>query len=257
MTVSEPSGGNDQQGDPARVDCASGYALWDAAYILGALTPDERWAYEGHLRGCLRCRESVAEICGIPALLGLLDKAAAVAALNTGHASVNATDATCHAPIARNGSAPHWVAAMVRRRRRRRVVTVVAAVAVAAAGLAIPRVVLSLSGTAGDTTVSLSASATRIMAARVALTNQVGGTRISVWSRSDSTQKCHHHDDDVGRTVALTLTDDDGAEVRVATWTISEGEVAPISATTSWPISAIHRIAVVAADNDVLLQTVV
>ena len=95
------------------------------------------------------------------------------------------------------------------------------------------------------------------MAARVALTNQVGGTRLSVWSVSDTTQKCHHHDDDAGKTVALILTDDTGAKVRTATWTISGGAAATISATTSWPISAIHRIEVVATDNDVLLQAAV
>ena len=32
------------------------YAEWDAAYVLGALSPAERLEFEGHLSGCGRCR---------------------------------------------------------------------------------------------------------------------------------------------------------------------------------------------------------
>jgi len=49
------------------------FAMWDAAYVLGSLDPEERRQYEAHLGTCARCREAVAELTGMPALLALLD----------------------------------------------------------------------------------------------------------------------------------------------------------------------------------------
>lgn len=45
------------------------YAQWDAAYVLGALAPDERADFEAHLATCGRCRGSVSELAGIPGML--------------------------------------------------------------------------------------------------------------------------------------------------------------------------------------------
>jgi hypothetical protein len=55
------------------------YAEWDAAYVLGALTGAERAEYEDHLAGCRRCRDAVAELAGMPGLLGQLTPAEAMA----------------------------------------------------------------------------------------------------------------------------------------------------------------------------------
>lgn len=51
------------------------YAHDDGAYVLGALSPTERAAYERHLATCPACREAVAEIAVLPGLLGRLDAA--------------------------------------------------------------------------------------------------------------------------------------------------------------------------------------
>jgi anti-sigma factor RsiW len=45
------------------------YTEWDAAYVLGALSSEERWEYERHLAGCPACSRSLAELAGLPALL--------------------------------------------------------------------------------------------------------------------------------------------------------------------------------------------
>lgn len=47
----------------------------DGAYVLGALSPAERAAYERHLAGCPACRDAVGELAVLPGLLGRLDPA--------------------------------------------------------------------------------------------------------------------------------------------------------------------------------------
>jgi len=60
---------------------ADPYGTWDAAYVLGALAPPERRAYEEHLAGCASCQRAVAEIAGLPGLLAQVtpDEAAPLA----------------------------------------------------------------------------------------------------------------------------------------------------------------------------------
>jgi anti-sigma-K factor RskA len=48
------------------------------AYVLGALAPADRAAYERHLVSCKSCRENVAQFAGLPGLLGRLDATAAM-----------------------------------------------------------------------------------------------------------------------------------------------------------------------------------
>lgn len=55
------------------------YAEWDAAYVLGALGPSDRRAYERHLAECDACRSAVAELAGMPGLLSTLSPAHAEA----------------------------------------------------------------------------------------------------------------------------------------------------------------------------------
>lgn len=49
------------------------WAESDAAYVLGALSPAERLAFEQHLPGCPACSRSVQELAGIPGLLARVD----------------------------------------------------------------------------------------------------------------------------------------------------------------------------------------
>jgi anti-sigma factor RsiW len=47
----------------------------DGVYVLGALSPAERAAYENHLAGCPSCHDAVADIAALPGLLGRLTAA--------------------------------------------------------------------------------------------------------------------------------------------------------------------------------------
>ena len=50
------------------------YAQWDAAYVLGSLSEQDRREFEAHLGECRACRDAVAELSDMPALLSLLDR---------------------------------------------------------------------------------------------------------------------------------------------------------------------------------------
>ncbi|MFD8492144.1 anti-sigma factor family protein [Amycolatopsis sp. NPDC059657] len=45
------------------------FLSFDAAYVLGALSPEDRQAFEQHLRTCDDCARSVRELAGLPGLL--------------------------------------------------------------------------------------------------------------------------------------------------------------------------------------------
>lgn len=48
------------------------FATYDAAYLVGALTPADRSAFEAHLADCAGCRRSVNQLAGMPGLLAAL-----------------------------------------------------------------------------------------------------------------------------------------------------------------------------------------
>ncbi|MEV6446903.1 zf-HC2 domain-containing protein [Amycolatopsis sp. NPDC051716] len=54
------------------------YRDWDAAYVLGALSPAERREYEGHLGGCVACAAAVASFAGMPGILSVVPRETSV-----------------------------------------------------------------------------------------------------------------------------------------------------------------------------------
>lgn len=53
------------------------YREWDAAYVLGSLSTDERREYERHLTTCVSCTNAVGELAGMPGFLMKIDANAA------------------------------------------------------------------------------------------------------------------------------------------------------------------------------------
>jgi anti-sigma-K factor RskA len=88
------------------------------AYVLGALEPEERAGIEAHLAGCAGCREELAGLVGLPAMLGRLSAEEAVAAGAGAGAGVRGR------VVPTAGSRPSLVertiAELGRRRRRQR-----------------------------------------------------------------------------------------------------------------------------------------
>ena len=112
------------------------YAEWDAAYVLGALSSADRRDYEDHLAGCAPCRDAVAELAGMPGLLGAVSPVE-VLALDTpepediGQAHLAAVPSTSAAPEPgdERGSPAFW------ERGRRWLAVAAALVALGGAGI--------------------------------------------------------------------------------------------------------------------------
>jgi carotenoid cleavage dioxygenase-like enzyme len=62
-----------RDGEPDMPQGAHDFAMWDAAYVLGALSDADRLEFEAHLVGCISCREAVTELTAVSPLLSLLD----------------------------------------------------------------------------------------------------------------------------------------------------------------------------------------
>src|SRR5439155_80201 len=101
------------------------YAEWDAAYVLGALSSAERLEFEAHLGTCVACSARVAEMAGMPGILGRLDGASAE--------ELRDLPADADAVIGTQGAVAH-LARRVHRRRRMTALAGAAAIVAAAVG---------------------------------------------------------------------------------------------------------------------------
>lgn len=218
------------------------YAMWDAAYVLGSLSPTDRREFEAHMADCPACREAVAELSGMPALLSQLG-CSDVDALNEDTPEVPAK------------VLPSLLAAVYRRRRRARLMTwsgAAAAAVVLAVGVFV--------GVAGPSPTSSppQASVSALPMAQVgttALTSMVSVSGERWGTFIDLTCVClapvyAHHD-----RLAMVVVGRDGSHTQLATWTAEPGHTATLAGSISTPADRIAAVQVVAADNGrVLLQ---
>jgi anti-sigma factor RsiW len=223
------------------------YAMWDAAYVLGALSPIDRREFEAHLANCPQCLHAVAELSGMPALLSLLDGNDVGAITGFGHAA--------EVPAMPSELLPSLLATVRWRRRRTRLMTWTVSAA-AALVLAIA-VVVGIQGrfptsAPPQTTASalpMAQVGTTLLASTVALTGQQWGTHITLKFVCLAPPDAHHD------TVALVVVGRDGSQTRLATWVAIPGHTATPTGSISTPVDQIAAVQVVLADNgQVMLQ---
>ncbi|MEV0892521.1 zf-HC2 domain-containing protein [Promicromonospora sp. NPDC050262] len=248
------------------------YAEWDAAYVLGALSPSDRRTYERHLAECAACRAAVAELAGLPGLLGTISPA---------HAEALVAEAPGPAGLPDGGAPPGEPApgrpadvvpltglarAARRSRFRRRALGAVAASALVVAG-AVGGSVLTAGGlfgtpdggvpdAGGTAPPSATAAAARTielrpvagadMRAEVVATPTAWGTQFR-WS-------CHYPPDPGEQPpegvyvppepirYELVLVGRDGARTVAATWSWSGGQTTGLDASTAVSLTDMDRI---------------
>jgi len=224
------------------------YVTWDAAYVLGSLTSNERREYEAHLETCERCRAVVGEISGIPALLAMLDLE-----------DVRALDEEAPETPPLRPEVLDSVLDKVRWRRRRSRWMMSAAVGVAAALLAVgvviairPEIVGLENLSPPPTTQALDmtkVSQTPINAS-ISMTGYGWGTRIDMacsygdWGQSGNTPP---------QNLGMVVVGRDGSHTQVATWLGLSGATALPSATTPMQKDEIAAVQLVSSDNGKVL----
>lgn len=183
------------------------FADWDAAYVLGSLSPMERRQFEDHLEVCPACAAGVTELAGMPGLLAQIPAADGFATLDDAQV----------ARASRNPDLYPRLNSTVRRIRfRRHVVTAVAAAAVLAAAIVIP--VAIVAGPQPTVSAQLTPLVTESISAEVSLIDKGWGTLIEVECRYADDATWPTPDPGGGWDYALFVTDRAGTTTRVAGW---------------------------------------
>jgi hypothetical protein len=207
---------------------------WDAAYVLGMLGPDDRRDFERHLATCQACSAAVAELAGMPGILGTLSRDEAVAL------SAEADTADAEIPPQDPELVTRLAVAAGRRRQRVRIATAVAGVAAAAAllvgGFAVGNALDA--SPSQPATVAMAQVRPGIMTADISVSKKSWGTRFD-WS-------CHYLNTDAWNGTnpryELVATGKDGTKTVVASWTASSSKATALAASSSVPTSSIRTV---------------
>lgn len=247
------------------------FAEWDAAYVLGALSPSQRREFEQHLAGCAECTAAVGELAGMSGLLARVPAEDAWQSIEPKPIENQSTEARpLQASAAPADSLPRLLAAARRSRMRRRTWTVVATLAVAAcaaaAALIVPGIIAGAVDGASSAVVAMSQVNSSSLSADIRLVSEPWGTRIE--------SNCHYGEQTsrpqpppskppggsgyptVGIAYAMYVTDRSGAETQVSSWLARPGGTVTPTATTSLSRTEIESVDIRAVSTgEVMLRS--
>jgi hypothetical protein len=238
------------------------FAEWDAAYVLGALSPAERREFEDHLEDCERCRAAVTELSGMPGLLGRIDDARAFALLELGDAVFDDHEAQPE-PEPEPPSTVDLVTrirANERRSRLRRTVLSVGALAAAAALASVLTVAVPAAlapTTDPDLTVGMSSADQQPIPIDVfvGLTSTGWGTKLKMDCIYHPTGNANAAGNYGPGEYSLWVVDADGTEQSVSTWSSAPGSEVVLEAATATPLGDITQVDLRNADGSQVLMT--
>jgi hypothetical protein len=219
------------------------FAQWDASYVIGALTPGDRRAYEAHLEECERCRVAVGELASMP---GLLARARQEVETWDGQEEMA-------------GPPANLVDLVTERRARRargirkRVILAASSVAaVVALAIAVPAFLTSDGVPAPAEVVAMAPVGDSTMTVSLGLTPVAWGTRISI--------TCDYPAGETWSGVygpwsySLELTDVAGVTSQVSSWKAVAGKTIHLEAATAIPLDRIVSVRVLSSGGATVMS---
>ncbi|MBF6176204.1 zf-HC2 domain-containing protein [Nocardia blacklockiae] len=235
------------------------YATWDGPYVLGALGRAERLEYELHLTRCARCRAAVAELAGLPGLLGQVDTGVAMSLVDpVPEQAAPGPRADADSSIEPPVSLARLAERTRRQRRRGRLLAVTGAVAAAAAAVAIAiPVTASLSArTEAPTTAEVVAE--RSMDAVVPSPITASFRLVAVPEGTRVEMSCSYAPSNTQYTWqgSMWVVHADGTQSMIAQWTARPGDTVTPDGTTAVPPGQVRSVEIrSAATNQVMLSS--
>ena len=225
---------------------------WDAAYLLGALSPADRRAYEQHLRGCPGCREALGEFVAMPGLLAHLPKEEALGLLESEQRVEESAPPALLSHLARAADA-------LRRRARFRIAGLVLAAAgvSAAAAVALPLLVGTPPAVV-ENTVALAAAPGVPVEASVRFVPEQWGTRIDMdcsWQDAGAAPDGGAPADSASVGYVMYVTDTAGSSEPIGSWTSTPGSTMEPSLSTGLPLAEIASVEVRLQGSDQVVLT--
>ena len=209
-------------------------AEWDAAYVLGALSRQDRHTYEVYLAANPECAAALTELAGLPGILNVLSCDEAIALTEqAGDGSAEVTAVDLMPSLA--------VAAAKRQQRSRRSMLAAgfaAAAAVAIGAGALGATTFPQSGTQAEGIVLQAMQPTLKggINAALAVTEKKWGTRLD-WT-------CEYVQDWARAAPAydIVVTTVEGVESAVGTWSPASDHASGLAASTAIPTAKIHTV---------------
>jgi hypothetical protein len=233
------------------------FAQWDAAYVLGALSPAERREFEEHLASCPSCQAAVSELAALPGLLAQLppDDAAMLSLADETVAGSPETPALSgvQTDVIEQGPPPSLLPKMIKkvRTRRRRMVAAIAGIAAAVllviGSIAVGAGLLPL-GPDGPQRVAFSQVVPSAMVAVADVIPGQNGTEIKVECQygevNEPTPGAGHE------TYSIFVVDRSGNASEIKEWPAAPNKLMRPSGTTPLRVSEIADLEIRQTDTD-------
>lgn len=219
------------------------FAHDDGAYVLGALAPADRVAYERHLAGCAQCREAVAEIAVLPGLLGRLDPAGLEQFLEVG-------PETSRVPALLDAARERKRRDRSRSRRRYALTALAAAALAVLAGVGVGLVQSPAEPTKPPVTLASMrpVAGTVPVHAEVGLTETPWGTEVTMHCGYD--RRAGHRE---AYTFRLVAHGPDGATEQIGSWLAAPGDDLRFSGVTRFTKGELVRLELLRGANSPVL----